>query len=64
LAEPHYDSKFSGDVLNKGCIVERLAEAKATLKDPTKSKGSETFAPRVRAVAERLAPSIRPGEIP
>jgi hypothetical protein len=36
LDEPKYDVKFSGDVPEKGCIVEKIKELKKTLKDPDK----------------------------
>ncbi len=37
LDEPRYDSKFSGDVSTKGCIVDKIHEFQATLKDPARS---------------------------
>ena len=37
LDQPRYDAKFSGDVPEKGCIVAKINEFKATLKDPKRS---------------------------
>jgi hypothetical protein len=37
LDEPRYDAKFSGPVAEKGCIVDKIAEFRAILKDPNKT---------------------------
>jgi hypothetical protein len=39
MDEPRYDSRFSGDVAQKGCIVEKIHEFQAALKDPSRSIG-------------------------
>jgi nuclease S1 len=36
LDEPKYDAKFSGEVPEKGCLVEKIKELKKTLKDRAK----------------------------
>src|SRR5262245_19676617 len=36
IDEPRYDAKYSGDVPEKGCIVEKIKELKKALKDGTK----------------------------
>jgi hypothetical protein len=36
LDEPKYDAKFSGEVPEKGCVVEKIKELKKTLKDRAK----------------------------
>jgi len=46
LDEPRYDSKFSGDVSSKGCIVDKINEFRLTLKDPSKSVEDRRFALR------------------
>ncbi len=46
LDEPRYDSKFSGDVSSKGCIVDKIHEFQATLKDPARSVEDRRFALR------------------
>jgi hypothetical protein len=46
LDEPQYDSKFSGDVSTKGCVVDKINEFRAVLKDQTKSKEDRRFALR------------------
>ncbi len=37
LDEPKYDAKFSGDVPEKGCVVDKIKEFQKTLKDSSKS---------------------------
>jgi nuclease S1 len=37
LDQARYDSRFSGDVPEKGCIVDKIHEFQKTLKDPTRS---------------------------
>jgi len=37
LDEPRYDSRFSADVAQKGCIVDKIHEFQTTLMDPTRS---------------------------
>jgi hypothetical protein len=46
LDEPKYDPKFSGDVASKGCIVDKIHEMQATLKDSSKSIEERRFALR------------------
>jgi hypothetical protein len=46
LDEPRYDSRFSGDSPEKGCIVDKIAEMRARLKDPSKSVEDRRFALR------------------
>ncbi len=46
LDEPRYDPKFSGDVPAKGCIVDKIHEFQATLKDPARSVENRRFALR------------------
>jgi hypothetical protein len=46
LDEPRYDVRFSGDVPEKGCVVEKIHELRATLKDPTRSVEDRRFALR------------------
>jgi nuclease S1 len=46
LDEPRYDPKFSGDVLTKGCVVDKINEFRLTLKDPSKSVDDRRFALR------------------
>jgi hypothetical protein len=46
LDEPRYDSKFSGDVSAKGCVVDKINEFRLTLKDPGKSVEDRRFALR------------------
>ena len=46
LDEARYDSKFSGDVSQKGCIVDKIHEFQATLKDPARSVEDRRFALR------------------
>jgi hypothetical protein len=46
LDEPRYDARFSGDDPKKGCVVDKIAEFRATLKDPSMSKGDNRFALR------------------
>ena len=36
LDEPAYDSKWSADDLKKGCVVDKIHEFKAVLKDKSK----------------------------
>jgi hypothetical protein len=37
LDEPKYDAKFSADVPEKGCVVDKIKEFKKALQDPAKS---------------------------
>ena len=46
LDEPRYDSRFSADVVQKGCIVDKIHEFQTTLKDPTRSAEDRRFALR------------------
>ena len=46
LDEPRYDSKWSADDPKKGCVVDKINEFRAVLKDPTKSKEDRRFALR------------------
>ena len=46
LDEPRYDSRFSADVAQKGCIVDKIHEFQTTLKDPTRSAEDRRFALR------------------
>ncbi len=46
LDEPRYDAKFSGEAPEKGCIVAKINELKATLKDPKRSLEERRFALR------------------
>jgi nuclease S1 len=46
LDEPTYDSKWSADDPKKGCVVDKINEFKATLKDKTKSVEDRRFALR------------------
>jgi hypothetical protein len=46
LDQPKYDSQFSGDVPQKGCIVDKIHEFQATLKDPSRSLEDRRFALR------------------
>jgi nuclease S1 len=46
LDEPRYDAKWSADDPKKGCVVDKINEFRATLKDPSKSKKDKRFALR------------------
>jgi nuclease S1 len=46
LDEPRYDSKFSGDVSSKGCVVEKINEFRLVVKDKSKSVEDRRFALR------------------
>src|SRR5271166_2910726 len=46
LDEPRYDRRFSADVAQKGCIVDKIHEFQTTLKDPTRSAADRQFALR------------------
>ena len=46
LDEPRYDSRFSGDVSTKGCVVDKINEFRLTLKDQSKSVEDRRFALR------------------
>ena len=46
LDEPRYDAKWSADDPKKGCVVDKINEFRAVLKDPTKSKEDRRFALR------------------
>ena len=44
--EPKYDAKWSADDPKKGCVVDKINEFRATLKDKTKSVEDRRFALR------------------
>jgi hypothetical protein len=46
LDGPRYAARFSGDVWTKGCIVDKIHEFKATLKDSSRSVEDRRFALR------------------
>jgi len=46
LDEPRYDSKFSGDVSTKGCVVDKINEFRLVVKDKSKSIEDRRFALR------------------
>jgi nuclease S1 len=46
LDQAKYDSRFSGDVPDKGCIVDKIHEFQKTLKDPSRSVEERRFALR------------------
>jgi nuclease S1 len=46
LDEPRYDSKWSADDPKKGCVVDKINEFRAVLRDTTKSKEDKRFALR------------------
>jgi S1/P1 Nuclease len=46
LDEPRYDSKFSGDVSTKGCVVDKINEFRLVVKDKSKSVEDRRFALR------------------
>ena len=46
LDEPRYDAKWSADDPKKGCVVDKINEFRATLKDMTKSIEDRRFALR------------------
>ncbi|MDG3002228.1 S1/P1 nuclease [Paludisphaera mucosa] len=46
LDEPRYDPRFSGDDPAKGCLVDKIHENLATLKDPARSVEDRRFALR------------------
>jgi nuclease S1 len=46
LDEPRYDSKFSGDVSTKGCVVDKIKEFRLTLKDKSRPVEDRRFALR------------------
>jgi hypothetical protein len=46
LDEPRYHARFSGDVPEKGCVVAKIHEFKATMKDPSRSVEDRRFALR------------------
>ena len=46
LDEPRYDSKFSGDVSTKGCVVDKINEFRLVLNDKSKSIEDRRFALR------------------
>jgi hypothetical protein len=46
LDEPRYESKFSGDVASKGCVVDKINEFRLTVKDPSKAVEDRRFALR------------------
>ncbi len=46
LNEPRYDSRFSGNVPEKGCVVDKIHEMKKILKDPKQTVEQRRFALR------------------
>jgi hypothetical protein len=46
LDEPKYDSRFSGDVSSKGCVVDKINEFRRVVKDETKTVEERRFALR------------------
>jgi nuclease S1 len=60
LDEPRYDRRFSADVPQKGCIVDKIREFRATLKDPARSIEDRRFALRflIHLVADLHMPRI------
>jgi nuclease S1 len=46
LDEPRYDSRFSGDVSTKGCVVDKINEFRLVVKDTSKSVEDRRFALR------------------
>jgi S1/P1 Nuclease len=46
LDEPRRDARFSGDVPDRGCIVDKIHEFKAKLKDPSRTLEERRFALR------------------
>ena len=46
LDEPRYDSKFSGDVSTKGCVVDKINEFRLVVKNKSKSVEDRRFALR------------------
>ena len=46
LDEPKYDAKFSGDVPDKGCVVDKINEFRLVIKDKTKTVEERRFALR------------------
>jgi nuclease S1 len=46
LDEPRYAARFSGDDPAKGCIVDKIRQFRATLKDPSRSVEDRRFALR------------------
>ncbi|MGO9469963.1 MAG: S1/P1 nuclease [Isosphaeraceae bacterium] len=46
LDEPKYDSKFSGDVSSKGCVVDKINEFRLVVKDKSKTIEERRFALR------------------
>jgi nuclease S1 len=46
LDEPRYNALFSGDIPEKGCVVDKIHEFKVVLKDPKRSVEDRRFALR------------------
>jgi hypothetical protein len=46
LDEPRYDARFSGDVSDKGCVVDKINEFRPVIKDQTKPVEERRFALR------------------
>jgi nuclease S1 len=46
LDEPRYDARFSGDTPEKGCVVDKINECRATLKDTARSAEDRRMALR------------------
>jgi hypothetical protein len=46
LDEPRYDSRFSGDISAKGCVVDKINEFRLIVKDKSKSIADRRFALR------------------
>ncbi len=47
LDEPKYDARFSGDVPDKGCVVDKINEFRLVIKDQTKTVEQRRFALRL-----------------
>ena len=43
LDEPRYDSRFSGDMSTKGCVVDKINEFRVVVKDKNKSVEDRRF---------------------
>jgi hypothetical protein len=58
LNEPRYDARFSGPDASHGCIVDKIAEFRAVLKNPSESLKQKQFALRylVHLVGDLLQP--------
>jgi hypothetical protein len=58
LDEPRYDRKFSGDVPDKGCVVDKINEFRLVIKDQTKTIEQRRFALRfpIHSIEDRHMP--------